>query len=85
MVKEQTHPPVKLDAEQRADLVRRAMVAWLKSGGQGMPTDASCVKMRLGRGYAVLHGTDGVLAVYRVRPDNMALRVLKRWPVSLES
>jgi len=85
MPKEQVHPPVKLDPQQRADLVRRGMVAWIKSGGQGMPTSDSCEKMRLGRAYVVLHGTDDVLAVYRVRPDNMALRVLKRWPESLKN
>jgi len=36
-----------------------------------MPNDASCVKMRLGLAYVVLHGAGGVLAVYRVRPDNL--------------
>ncbi|OQW88318.1 MAG: hypothetical protein BWK72_08475 [Rhodoferax ferrireducens] len=85
MVKEQTHPHVKLDADQRADLVRRSYAAWFKAGGTETPTERSGVKMRLGLAYVVLHGTGGVLAVYRVRPDNMALRVLKRWPVSLES
>ena len=32
----------------------------------------------------VLHGENGVLTVYRVRPDNLALMVMKRWPASLE-
>lgn len=40
--------------------------------------------MRLGLAYVVLHGTGGVLAVYRVRPDNLALRAMKRWPESVE-
>lgn len=39
--------------------------------------------MRLGLAYVVLHGASGVLAVYRVRPDNLALRVLKRWSESV--
>ena len=81
---EQTHEPLKLDAAQRADLTRRAMAAWFKAGGTEPPSGASGVKMRLGLAYVVLHGAAGVLAVYRVRPDNLALRVMKRWPASLE-
>jgi hypothetical protein len=80
---EQTHTPLKLDADQRAELVRRAYVAWFKGGGTEMPNDSSGVKMRLGLAYVVLHGAAGVLAVYRVRPDNLALRVMKRWPESV--
>lgn len=81
---EQTHEPLKLDASQRADLTRRAMAAWFKAGGTEPPSRASGVKMRLGLAYVVLHGANDVLAVYRVRPDNLALRVMKRWPASLE-
>jgi hypothetical protein len=81
---EQTHAPLKLDVTQRADLVRRAMAAWFKSGGTEVPSEASGVKMRLGLAYVVLHGAGGLLAVYRVRPDNLALRVMKRWPASVE-
>lgn len=81
---EQKHDPLKLDAVQRTDLTRRAMAAWFKAGGTETPGEASGVKMRLGLAYVVLHGANGVLAVYRVRPDNFALRVLKRWPASLE-
>jgi hypothetical protein len=85
MPKEQTHAPLKLDAGQRADLVRRAYAAWFKAGNAELPTERSGVKMRLGLAYVVLHGSAGVLAVYRVRPDNLALRALKRWPESLEN
>lgn len=81
---EQKHHPLKLDADQRADLTRRAMAAWFKAGGIETPSGASGVKMRLGLAYVVLHGANGVLAVYRVRPDNLALRVMKRWPNSIE-
>lgn len=84
MPKEQIYAPLKLDADQRADLVRRAYAAWFKSGGTETPKEHSGVKMRLGLAYVVLHGVGGVLAVYRVRPDNKALRIMKRWPVSLE-
>lgn len=83
MVKEQIYDTPKLDESQRADLVRRAYAAWFKSGGVDIPTDRSTVKTRLGLVYVVLHGADGVLAVYRVRPDNLALRMIKRWPASL--
>lgn len=81
---EQTYEPLKLDAAQRADILRRAMAAWFKAGGTETPSGASGIKMRLGLAYVVLHGATGVLAVYRVRPDNLALRVMKRWPASIE-
>jgi hypothetical protein len=80
---EQTHEPLKLDETQRAELVRRAYAAWFKSGGTEVPDDRSGVKMRKGLAYVVLHGASGVLVVYRVRPDNLALRAMKRWPESV--
>mgnify|MGYP001392192341 CR=1 FL=1 len=83
MAKEKVYETPKLDPEQRADLLRRACVAWHKAGGTVLPTKRSGVKVRLGLVYVVLHGASGVLAVYRVRPDNLALRVMKRWPQSL--
>lgn len=83
MPKEQVHEPLKLDADQRADLLRRAMAAWFKTGGTETPTGASGIKMRLGLAYVALHGSTGLLAVYRVRPDNLALRAMKRWPESV--
>ena len=67
-----------------ADLVRRATVAWLQSGGTELPTPASGFRLYRGLGYAVLRGYEGVLAVYRVRPDNFALRRMKRWPSGVE-
>jgi hypothetical protein len=85
MAKRQVHPPLQLDAGQRADLLRRAYAAWFRCGGTDIPQEISGVKTRLGLTYVVLHGATGVLTVYRVRPDNMALRVLKRWPAILES
>jgi hypothetical protein len=60
------------------------MAAWFKSGGTQVPNEASAVKVRLGLAYVVLHGAGGLLAVYRVRPDNLGLRVMKRWPASIE-
>lgn len=67
--------------EQRADLLRRAKIAYLQTGGAETPNDRSGYKMLRGLGYVVLHGARGVLAVYRVRTDNGLLRRLKRWPV----
>lgn len=81
---EQTHVPLKVGAAQRADLLRRAKAAWFGSGGTETPNESSGVKVRLGLVYVVLHGARGVLAVYRVRPDNLALRAMKRWPASIE-
>ena len=82
-MKEQVYATPSLNNEQRADLVRRAFAAWFKGGGTELPTERSGVKVRLGLVYVVLHGASGVLAVYRVRPDNLALRALQRWPESL--
>lgn len=71
------------DAEA-SDLLRRATVAWLQAGGQGFPSDRSGFKLHKGLGYVVLHAASGILAVYRVRPDNRALRRMVRWPKGLE-
>ena len=54
------------DAKDIADLVRRATVAWLQTGGTELPTGASGFKLYKGLGYRVLRGTEGVLTVYRV-------------------
>ena len=81
---EKVHEFTMPNTEGIADLVRRATVAWLQTGGTELPTNASGFKLYKGLGYAMLHGTVGVLAVYRVRPDNLALRRMKRWPVGVE-
>jgi hypothetical protein len=76
----QVHTFSKPGKTEAADLVRRATVAWLQTGGTELPSASSAFKMHRGLGYVVLRGAEGVLAVYRVRPDNMALRRMKRWP-----
>jgi hypothetical protein len=63
MPKEQVHEPLKLDAEQCTNLLRRAMSAWFKTGGTKVPNESSGVRMRLGLAYVALHGAEGVLAV----------------------
>ena len=81
---EKVHELTVPDAEGIADLVRRATVAWLQSGGVELPTAASGFKLYKGLGYTVLRGTECILAVYRVRPDNLFLRRMKRWPGGVE-
>ena len=84
MPKDQIYDTPKLDDDQRAALVRRAKAAWFSAGDRETPNDHSTVKVRLGLMYVVLHGASGVLAVYRVRPDTLALRAMKRWPEGVE-
>lgn len=83
MSKEQVYATPRLSHEQRSELVRRAVAGWFKHGGTEVPTEQSAVRVRLGLVYVVLQGASGVLAVYRVRPDNLALRAMKRWPESV--
>ena len=66
------------DAEGIADLVRRATVAWLQTGDTELLSNASGFKLYRGLMYAVLHGAGGILAAYRVRPDSLVLRRIKR-------
>jgi hypothetical protein len=83
---EQVHTFARPSKADAADLVRRATVAWLQQAGGGeLPSPASGFKMHKTLGYVVLHGASGVLAVYRVRPDNGALRRMKRWPAAVAS
>ena len=69
------------------DLVRRAMVAWIRGGGSGvdMPANTSSVEEWDGKLYVRLEGAqgDGPLAVYRLRQDGI-LKRMKRWPVEVE-
>ena len=79
-----THDFKRPDDTEATDLLRRATIAWLQAGGQGLPDDRSGFKLRKGLGYVVLHAASGILAVYRVRSDNRALRRMVRWPKGLE-
>lgn len=81
---EQVHTFTMPDAEQCANLVHRARVALLQAGDTRTPNDRSAVKMVDGLGYVVLYGTEGTLAVYRIRPDTLLLRRMKRWPMALD-
>ncbi len=46
--------------------------------------DRPCPSLDTGYcGYVVLHGRTAPQAVYRIRPDSGALRLLQRWPVGV--
>jgi hypothetical protein len=66
------------------DLTRRAFAAYFRSGGVAQPAraDSGLVKHK-GKYYVVLKSTAGVLAVYRVRNFDGALRRMKRPPKAL--
>lgn len=57
----------------------------MQAGGTELPTPQSGFKLYKGLAYVVLHGTVGVLAVFRVLPDNLALRRMKSLPLSLKA
>ena len=77
--------------EVQRELLRRAVAAWVDPGtGQEAEhvAEFSSYREHKGLGYVVLWGKPlegqrddaDVLAVYHVRPDNLALRRLVRWP-----
>jgi hypothetical protein len=65
-----------------ADLVRRALAAWFRSGMMEQPTRFSVGEFK-GRRYVVLRTDAWILGVYRVRNDGM-LKRLRRWPPEAE-
>lgn len=94
---EKVHEFTRPDAATCRDLVRRAIAAWIapRREQRESPNEAarsaeipdsaaSAVRMHKGLGYVVLHGDSGVLAVYRIRPDTLTLRLMKRWPAAIE-
>jgi len=81
---EQTHVFREPTAEQKADLTRRAKAAWFTGGEDGTPDDSSGYVTRTGLRYVVLRSAGSVLAVYRVRSDNLMLRRMKRPPKGLK-
>jgi len=71
------------------DLLMRAMAAFFRSCGEdGAPqqpsASASHVRSFEGKTYVMLNNANGVLAVYRVKPDGI-LKRLRRWPKALEA
>ena len=91
MVKEITHQPRKLTTAESADLMRRGLTAWVGSGGAvesgGAPVAARVASKAKDHGgkslllhHVVVHAGVKVLAVYRVRNDNLGLRRLVRPP-----
>ena len=65
-----------------ADLERRALAAYFRSGGFDQPAGGGDVVEHDGKLYVVLQNVRGTLAVYRVRGSG-ALRRMKRWPVEV--
>jgi hypothetical protein len=80
---DQVHTFTEPDAEQQATLVRRAKAAWFATGGSEAPDGGSGYATHEGLGYVVLRLSGAVLAVYRVRSDNLMLRRMKRPPKGL--
>lgn len=66
------------------DLTRRALAAYLKTGGTEQAGNSSGPAAVDGKDYVVLRNTNGILAVYRVKVDGV-LKRLKRYPSELES
>jgi hypothetical protein len=65
------------------DLLRRALAAYFKSGGQDQPAGDSGVKSVDGLDYVRLKNVGGTLAVFRV--DTVGrLKRLKRYPKALD-
>ena len=65
------------------DLKRRALAAYFRAGGTEQPADGPVLVEIDDKEYAVLSNVNGVLAVYRVRRYDGALKRLKRWPASI--
>lgn len=69
--------------DEDANLRRRALAAYFRSGGDFQPSSASGVQIVGGKKYVLLAAGGKVLAVYRV--ENIGrLKRLRRWPKELE-
>jgi hypothetical protein len=64
---------------------RRALAAYFRTGGRDQPATGLSDEYEVnGREYVRLANVQGILAVYRVKPEGF-LRRLKRWPKELEA
>jgi len=73
--------------EDDEDPASRAFAAYFEAEGDLAPQpsrETSWPVVHDGRRYVVLRNVNGVLAVYRVRPDGV-LKRLKRWPAEIEA
>jgi hypothetical protein len=82
MPKPQVHTLQSLPADKEREVVRRAVAAYHRAGGEDYPVLGGTYTVVGGLGYIVVHalGSSAPLAVYRLRPDNLMLRRMKRWP-----
>ena len=62
----------------------RAMAAWFRAGNTDQPSSySSGMEEVKGLNYVVLRNVNGILAVYRIKPDGF-LRRMRRWPKELD-
>lgn len=65
--------------------VIRACSAFMRSDpDRPAPTGGHLATAPDGRRYAVVTGPDGVMAVYRIKPDDF-LKRSRRWPTTVET
>jgi len=67
----------------KGDPVLRAFAAYFRAGNIDQPANTSGIVEHDGKQYVVLENVNGILAVYRIRPDGQ-LKRLRRWPSALE-
>ena len=92
MAIELRHESRRLSAAERENLMLRAQTAWMKANGADgarVPQARMATKTRMEGDvehlmhFVVLHYGEEVLAVYRVRNDTLALRIMTRPPKGL--
>lgn len=68
------------------ELTSRAFAAYFRSEGPNadQPANTSGPIEHEGKRYVVLRNINGVLAVYRLRPQGL-LKRLRRWPAEIET
>lgn len=68
---------------QFSDYGPRAMAAYFRSGANIQPAGQVMQYTVRGKDYVVLENVNGILAVYRVKPDGV-LKGLRRWPAVID-
>lgn len=75
------HPEVK--TERAFDYGPRAMAAYFRTGAADQPSNSVMQYTVGGKIYVVLENVNGILAVYRIKPDGY-LKGLRRWPAVID-
>lgn len=68
---------------QFSDYGPRAMAAYFRSGANIQPAHDVLQYTVRGKDYVVLQNVNGILAVYRIKPDGY-LKGLRRWPAVID-